>query len=402
MSTNLENAVAVTVVASQMRHRQRAEPRRMVLSDAKAMELAKAGIAGVTHDTRVPGLSIRISASGGASWLWRRFVNGRAQQQVLGKVGAIKAEDARRAAQVLNGTVALGRDPRSEAAARRQAKQTLQDAFKVYLHSGLRPATVKAYQAYWKHVGDIAERPLPSITPDELKALHIRLCKSPGPTTANRLLAVISAIMGREGRRGSNPAREVKRAREQVRTRRLSSVQLSSLRDVLRQHRGDVWADYFALMVATGARRSTLSAMRWDQVDLARGIWTVPSTMAKNKIETGIALTAGAVEILQARRKDVRDEQQWVFPSDKRRNGSASATGHVVSPEKPLLRFLALAGLPSDVTCHDLRRSVGSLLAARGANAAIIAGALGHKSLASAKAYLHLDVGEVRDFLEKL
>ena len=407
-STGGTGSATAAIIAFPKNRRLRALPKQVALTDLRASGIAKAGVPGVTHDTRLPGLCIRVSNAGCASWLWRRSVDGKAQQQVLGRVGAIKAEDARRAAEALNGKVAIGRDPKAETAAKRQAGKTLQAAFDEYLRSDLRPATIKGYRAYWKHAAGIAKMPLASITVDNLKALHARLSKTPGPTTANRVLAVVSAIMSREGRRGSNPAREVKRASEQVRTRRLSTEQLAALREVLRQQRGDVWADYFAVMVATGARRSTLAMMRWEQVDLARGVWTVPSTISKNRAETGIALTAEAAAVLKARqsatagRTGAVTASGWVFASEDRRTARASATGHLVAPEKPLCRFLSLAGINATITCHDLRRSVGSLLAARGANAAVIAGALGHKSLASAKAYLHLDVDEVRGYLEGL
>lgn len=45
---------------------------------------------------------------------------------------------------------------------------------------------------------------------------------------------------------------------------------------------------------------------------------------------------------------------------------------------------------------HDLRRTIGSWLAAAGASSFVIQKALTHQSAASAKAYAHLDVEAVR------
>ena len=50
---------------------------------------------------------------------------------------------------------------------------------------------------------------------------------------------------------------------------------------------------------------------------------------------------------------------------------------------------------------HDLRRTVGTMVAADGAGAAIISAVLGHMSPQSAKSYLHLSAEMARGAVER-
>ena len=155
-------------------------------------------------------------------------------------------------------------------------------------------------------------------------------------------------------------------------------------------------ATYVSVALLTGARRSAISAMRWSDLDLrpGRGSWVVPAEWSKNGSEMLVALTDAAVDVLLNWR-DACPKGQWVFPS------AEAASGHLMEPKKGWGRIRQLAGIP-DVTLHDLRRSLGSEIAAAGGNAAVISAALGHMSQQSAKHYLHLNVDEVRNALEKL
>jgi integrase len=62
--------------------------------------------------------------------------------------------------------------------------------------------------------------------------------------------------------------------------------------------------------------------------------------------------------------------------------------------------LLKAAGI-ENLWLHDLRRTFGSRLAETDASGAVIAAAMGHKSLQSARSYLHLQVDAVRDAMER-
>ena len=77
--------------------------------------------------------------------------------------------------------------------------------------------------------------------------------------------------------------------------------------------------------------------MRWQDLDLALGVWMVPATWSKNRREMAIPLTNIAVAVLQ-RRQQGRTRSPWVWPS------AEAKVGHVVNPEKPWRAFLEGGG----------------------------------------------------------
>jgi integrase len=135
------------------------------------------------------------------------------------------------------------------------------------------------------------------------------------------------------------------------------------------------------MLLYTGARKGSVISMRWEDIDLATAIWTIPAEASKNKTSTALPLTAPAAALLEKRLKN-RAGERWVFPS---RVGG----GHVVGLSKAWSRVLHRASI-SGLRIHDIRRSVGTALARAGANPHVIAIGLGHRSIASAKAYVRL------------
>jgi integrase len=145
------------------------------------------------------------------------------------------------------------------------------------------------------------------------------------------------------------------------------------------------------LLLFTGARRSNVAEMRWDEIDLERAVWRIPRT--KNGRPQMVPLVPPALNILKSRR-ETSGESPWVFPAD------TAAEGHVVDPRKAWERVRARAGL-HDLRMHDLRRSLGSWAAAAGTSLAIIGAALGHRDLKSTQVYSRLQLDVVRAAVEK-
>jgi integrase len=133
--------------------------------------------------------------------------------------------------------------------------------------------------------------------------------------------------------------------------------------------------------------------MRWDDVDLRRATWTIPGNWSKHGDEVLVPLTSDATALLSDM-KTRRGAAGWVFPS------SRSSSGHITEPKKAWTRLMKAAGIEG-LTIHDLQRTFGSRLAESGASGAVIAAAMGHTSLQSAKPYLHLQVEIVREHMER-
>src|SRR3974377_1843832 len=58
------------------------------------------------------------------------------------------------------------------------------------------------------------------------------------------------------------------------------------------------FAAMFKVLLVTGARREEVAGMRWSELDLDAGIWTLPGVRTKNKREHRLALHPMTVALL--------------------------------------------------------------------------------------------------------
>jgi len=231
-------------------------------------------------------------------------------------------------------------------------------------------------------MGEIAVLPMAAAMPsDQWK----------GHRTANKVIALLRTVLASAGRKADNPAQGISWFKQSLRRRRLSDEEATQFRKALEGF-DEVWRDFFTLSLLTGIRRQSLVAMRWTDIDLDRARWIV-AAWSKHSDEMVIPLTCEAVGLLGEMKKR-RGTSLWVFPSQK------SKSGHIEEPSKARERLLKAAGI-QNLWLHDLRRTFGSRLAETQASGAVIAAAMGHKSLQSARSYLHLQVDAVREAMER-
>ena len=375
----------------------RTPTKKVALSDIRVAKLAPEGF---HWDEKVDGLAVRVTKAGTKSFVFRRQVQRRLVNITLGKTNGMTVEDARKAVLKLNGSTADGKDVRADRKAERAraAKKllTLGDAFEAFKNAReRRPSTQTDHEFLWRDYvpPSLQRKPALEIDASDIEAAKSAAMKKGRVRTAGKLVVFLGAILRAAGRKHDNPAADVSRPEPKRRTRRLNKDELATVLKVLDERRGELWPDFIAVALMTGARRGALQAMRWEDLHLDDGVWTVPATWSKNGGELAIALPARAVEILKARETGAMG--QWVWPSE------TAKSGHVAEPRKALNRVLKQAGVEAKLSMHDLRRTVGSRLAMSGANAATISAALGHLSPASARAYVHLTTEPVRAAIEK-
>jgi hypothetical protein len=105
------------------------------------------------NDAAQPGLSVRVSAAGVKAFVFTKHKDRKFTRITLGRVGAMRLDAARLAAQALHGQLALGVDIAGE---RRTAKtatksETMQEAFARFLaKKARRPKTLNDYQSLWR------------------------------------------------------------------------------------------------------------------------------------------------------------------------------------------------------------------------------------------------------------
>jgi integrase len=128
------------------------------------------------------------------------------------------------------------------------------------------------------------------------------------------------------------------------------------------------------LLLLTGQRKSDVLKMRWSEVSLRDGRWSVPASTKTGK-PFDVSLVPTAVAILQGR----KHTSQWVFPS------ASAGSGHIRDLKSSYWKLLRAADIVN-LTQHDLRRTFATRLNAMGITQATIQSALGHASGSNATA----------------
>jgi integrase len=349
------------------------------------------------YDIKTHGLGIAITSNGTKSFIVYRWVNGKPERVTLGRYPDLSIEQARRKAAEVNASIAKGENPNDKRRADR-AELTLEALFEEYLdhYAKLHKKSWKTdEEQYERYLANWKKRKLSTITRIDVQKLHQELGRINGHYAANRLLALLSTLFNKATEFGlwdkTNPAKGIKKFREQSRDRFLQSDELPRFFQALSEESNDTIRDYILLSLLTGARRTNVLAMRWDEIDFARAEWRIPDT--KNHTPQIVPLIPEAVATLKTRAEHREKGAEYVFPSD-------SKVGHMIEPKRGWQRILQSAKL-QNLRLHDLRRTLGSWQARNGASLAIIGKSLNHKSPAATAIYARLDIDPVRASIEK-
>jgi integrase len=335
---------------------------------------------------------VAVSPLGKKSFLLYRKVKGRPERIGLGPFPDLSIEQARGIAEEMNSKIALGLNP-AEAKRALRAEPTFGELFAEYLEKH-----AKVHKRTWEDDDEQRQRYLAGwtakkasdIRKSDVLSVHSALGRE-HPYAANRLLALVRSVFNRAREWGwplENPAHGVKKFPERQRERFLEAHELPRFFLAVAQEPNHTVRDYILLSLLTGARRANVQSMRWQDVDLERGMWTIP--MTKSGEPHTVPLTPEAVGVLNARQRGAASE--WVFPSHGK-------SGHLVEPKMAWRKILGRAAI-GDLRLHDLRRTLGSWQAATGASLPMIGKTLGHKNTQTTAIYARLDTDPVRKSLE--
>ena len=233
----------------------------------------------------------------------------------------------------------------------------------------------------------------PGVIEEKFQALHAEEFST---STINRYRALLSSVFSfavQTGQMTANPVRRVKGYPESdARIRFLSADEEEALRQAIveRFAQGEAEVD---LALHTGMRRGEQFDLRWDQVDLERGLLTVfgkrkPSgerrrfvpinRAARAALEKLYAQSAGSEYVCPGRRRPVQTDWRRWFEE------CAKSAG--------ILNF----------TWHDLRHTFASRLVMAGVDLASVQKLLGHRSITTTMRYAHLSPGHLLAAVEKL
>lgn len=347
------------------------------------------------YDDREKGLVMDVTSTGSKSFYLYRRIDGRPERVFLGRFPDLSIENARTEAQKCKGEIAVGVNPQAEKRKLR-TEMTFEELFQLYMkrYSKLHKRSwrydereVNKFLSHWFN------RRISSITPDEVHRLHAKIGAENGLYQANRLLERLRAILNKAmewGWEGPNPASKVKKFKEKTRDRFLQPDEFPKFFEALAQEENTTAGDFILISLLTGARKSNVLSMRWEEVDFHFKTWRIPET--KNGEPLTLPLTEKAINLLQERKESSTSE--WVFPSPKDKSKPLQ------DPKKAWRRILDQAQI-KNLRIHDLRRTLGSYQATTGANSYVIGKSLGHKSQQSTAIYARLNLDPVRESVNK-
>jgi integrase len=381
----------------------------------------------IHYDSELTGFCLKVLPTGAKRWCveYRSGAGGRSvgkTRMVLGSTSKLTPDQARQSAAKILAAVALGQDPAGKRS-RDRAMPTFAEFAERYLTEEaeikLKVGTVVNYRIYLrKHAAPvIGTRKLDALETADIAKLHRRVGQTV-PMTANRVVEFVGSVFRYAAvsglvPRGHNPAAHVQGFREQRRERFLSSTELGRLGDAIREAEttGIPWkidtgrpnakhvpkngrtkigphvAAALRLLILTGARLREILGLRWEHVDLERGLLLLPDSKTGRK---AIILNAPAIAILKTLPKvDIQ-----VIASEIQ----GQPRHDLNKPWKLVAGRADLAG----VRIHDLRHTHASYGAGAGFGLPIIGKLLGHSQPATTARYAHLDNDPLKKASEQI
>lgn len=372
-------------------------------------------------DGDLKGFGLRVFPSGAKSWVieYRPGGGGRRTAKrrfTLGSVGTLTPDEARRAARTELAKVRLGADPGRDKADTRTAP-TLAEVARVFLEDHVRAKRKeRTSQQYADILNRVVLPDLGTVRAEAVKRtdvarLHLKWKHT--RVQANRALATISALYGFAAKRGLvpeglNPARGVEKYPETRRERFLSVDELERIGAAIRAAETDgiAWdvdqtsptakhvpknnrrtiigqhaAAALRLLIFTGARLREILHLRWEHVDVGRGLLLLPDSKTGRKT---IILNAPALAILT----ELPRIGAYVIAGEDPDRPRAD----LKRPWEVVARHAGLEG----VRLHDLRHTYASVGAGSGLGLPIIGKLLGHAETRTTERYAHLDNDPLR------
>jgi len=348
----------------------------------------------IAWDATSRGLGVTIQATGTKTFFWARRVRKNLIWHTIGNFEDFSLDEARSRADQINAEIGkwkeagcIGPVPIAKPAKALKLGNLFDDY--CTLHAAKAKNPVKALEgAKWffdAYLSNLRNRELASITRAELRDLHAFVGEKHGSVAANRAIQLLKRVINwgidTERYEGGNVATKIVMFPEYSRERVAQKTELARIfaelepeREPSRDLRDFVW-----LALTTGARKSDILSMKWDDLALADNRWTIPSTTKTGKPYEA-ALPPRSVEILKerARRQSKEGICEWVFPS-------RGVSGHLVDLKGAWKKLLERAEI-KNLRQHDLRRTLASFQLKNGATMPVIGKSLGHAAGSSATA----------------
>jgi integrase len=344
---------------------------------------------------------------------FRPVAGGSKKRLKLGRVGTLKANEAREAAHKAIANAALGKDLAKDRTDER-ASVTVNTLVSDYIaRKEMKPATRSFYTITLNtHVApQVGSVKAVALTRVEVQRAHSAISKR-GKYSANRAVALLSAAYGWGAKNGYvpeglNPAAGIDRNKENGRERFLTADELARLGDAMRDAEtvgfevdaGDAKhapkgqrvkmhpavTGAIRLLMLTGCRLREILHLRWSEVDLERGLLFLPDSKTGKKT---VVLSAAAQEVL----KSIPRVGTYVIAGQSAGEKDEKPRTDLKRPWTAITKRAGLEGL----RIHDLRHSFASVGAWSGLGLPVIGKLLGHADAKTTQKYAHVDADSSR------
>jgi integrase len=313
------------------------------------------------------------------SWVIQYRRVGGNRRMTIGDANALPLEQARAAARKALAKVDLGEDPAGDKAERRDKDKllfrTVAAEYLAAKEDDLRANTFRGSKAiltgpYFKPLHNM---PIDRIGRRDVAARFVVIARENGKAAAALARSKLSGMFVwalQQGLCELNPVAgtarpEVAPARDRV----LSDEELAAV------WRGcDATTDFsriIRLLTLLPCRRQEVGGMRWDELDLERGVWTIPAARAKNGRAITLPLMPMALEIIKAVPQRVECDRLF-----GERHSPKGFTSWFRGKES----LDAKTGIDESWNIHDLRRSVATRMADLGVAPHVVEQILNHVS----------------------
>lgn len=382
----------------------------------------------IAWDTEQPGFGVRVRANTGTKTfiaMYRVEGSGKQRMLTLAAVGKMTVEEARKKAKIAVGKAVSGEDVAAERQAKK-AEPTVAELCDKYLDEGVahkKASTLAGDRGrIERHIkpllgkmklGDVTrrdvERFMREVTDGKSAVVEEgRLIVKGGKSAATRTVRLLGGIFTFAVDRGyieTNPRLGVKLPEDGASERFLTANEFARLGEVLVQAEtvGLPWITDDAkkskhlptnpedrrspvdpsavaairLLMLTGCRLREILNLRWQEVDMQRGILNLPDSKTGAK---KVILGQAALDVLRALYPD-RAGQCVIAGADPDKPRS--------DLKRPWERITLAAGLDG-LRLHDLRHSFASAAAEAGFDLLVIGKMLGHASTATTARYAHV------------
>jgi integrase len=308
---------------------------------------------------------------------------------------------ARKEAKKRMGEVATGRDPLSErraqiAKAKAAATGTLEAIAKEYFKREARSVrSIGEIEAIFERtiLPVLGKMQVGEIRRQDIIRLLDRIEDKRGPMAANRALQVLGRVFNWHAARSDDfktpVVRGMRRASQTARERILSPDEIRSIW-IAAEKRGGAFGALVKFWLLTAARRNEAARMTRAEVD-ASGVWTLPASRSKTKVDVVRPLSKAARDILASLPRIKGCEYYF----------TVTGTGPINGFSRAKCTFDKACGA-KDWKLHDLRRTSRTLMS-RIVSPDIAERCLGHVIPGMRKIYDQYQyVPEMLDAFEKL